>query len=191
MEVKTSPYHATKQEIHEEEQLIRAAVRDMSKFSVLYDRYYNRIFRFVYQRVDSEDTAADITSQVFLKAMSHLKKYEFRGLPFASWLYRIAANELNQMFRKKKKERSYYAKTDDLKDIAEEMEEETPVERDTGKLATALNQLDDEDLELIEMKYFEKRQYKEIAEITGLSESNAKVKVFRILKKVRTIMTNQ
>jgi RNA polymerase sigma-70 factor, ECF subfamily len=177
-------YHFTENDIRNEELEIRAAMDDLSNFSVLYDRYYVQIFRFVYQRTDSEDSAADLTSQVFLKAMLSLKKYQFRGLPFASWLYRVATNEVNLEYRKSKLQRVFSTSTENLLNVAQEFPDDG-TEDMIQSILKSLNTLNYEEMELMEMRYFEKRPFKEIAEITGITENNLKVKVHRIIQKLK------
>ena len=86
--------------IEEEEFLILRSQADPEAFRPLYEKYFKRIFLFVLHRVGDKVLAADITSQVFLKALTNIKKFEFRGLPFSAWLFRIALNECNDYFRK-------------------------------------------------------------------------------------------
>ena len=95
-------YHQTNVHIQEEMTLILEAKKDPKRFGPLYTKYHEQIFRYVYQRMDSQEMAFDVTSQVFIKAMNNLHKYEYRGVPFSSWLYRIAKSELYQAFRDKK-----------------------------------------------------------------------------------------
>jgi RNA polymerase sigma-70 factor (ECF subfamily) len=83
-------YHQTNQRMEEELSWIRRAQKDPECFGPLYKKYHEQIFRYVYQRMDDEETAFDVTSQVFMKALNNLNRYEFRGVPFSSWLYRIA-----------------------------------------------------------------------------------------------------
>jgi len=177
-------YHFTENDIRNEELEIRAAIEDLSKFSVLYDRYYVQIFRYVFQRTDSEDSAADLTSQVFLKAMLSLKKYQFRGLPFASWLYRVATNEINLEYRKSKLQRVFNTSTENLLNVAQEFPDDG-TEDMIQAILKSLNTLNYEEMELMEMRYFEKRPFREIAEITGTTENNLKVKVHRIIQKLK------
>ncbi len=99
-------YHQTNQRMEEELSWIRRAQKDPECFGPLYKKYHEQIFRYVYQRMDDEETAFDVTSQVFMKALNNLNRYEFRGVPFSSWLYRIAKSELYQSFRDKKAERT-------------------------------------------------------------------------------------
>ena len=95
-------YHYFDNQPPDEAKWIEEAKRDIDKFSLLYDHYFIPVFRFILKRVISQDVAADLCSQVFLKAMLNIKKYEDRGFPFACWLIRIAKNEVNLSFRNKK-----------------------------------------------------------------------------------------
>ena len=172
-----------------EEQIIFLAKKDRKNFNILYTKYYERIFLFILRRCSDEDVAADITQQTFVKAMINLEKFEFRGLPFSSWLYRISLNELNLYFRETKKRRSVSLDENGLDNFnAEHPDDEDAEEIPMEHLITALNVLTDGEVTLLEMKYFEKRGHREISEILGISESNAKVKLHRIIKKMRKAM---
>jgi RNA polymerase sigma-70 factor (ECF subfamily) len=89
-------------DIDTERRLVEAAKADQHAFGTLFDVYYPRISNYVLRRVGDMPTAQDITSIVFLKAWKSLPKYEWRGLPFSAWLYRIASNEVNSHFRHSK-----------------------------------------------------------------------------------------
>ena len=87
----------------DDQQLVMLAKKDNRAFSLIYERYFERIYLFVYKRVRDEAIAGDVTQDAMLKAMMALPKYEDRGAPFSSWLFRIASNEVNLHFRKAKK----------------------------------------------------------------------------------------
>jgi len=179
-----SKYHISRDRIAEEQVLIEQARKTPERFEQLYVQYYENIFRFVYQRLDSKDQAFDITQQVFLKALTNLGKYTFRGVPFSSWLYRIASNEINDVFRRNKAQRTINIESVHIHAMLDEMEEDKHEEY-YNRLISAIENLEEDDLMLIEMRYFEKRPFKEIAEIMSVTESNAKVKVYRIIEKLR------
>lgn len=168
----------------EEEQLILAAQRNPEKFQPLYEKYYAAILRFVYQRTVSKEDAQDITQQVFLQAMINLPKYEHRGFPFSSWLYRIAINELNQIFRKNEKQRGVNLEEKHLKDVIEEMDYSTAT-ADERILLEVITTLPEDDFTLIEMRFFEKRAFKEIADILESNEAAVKMRLYRILEKLK------
>ena len=184
----TSRYHATPEQMLSEHEWVEAAKKDPAKFSVLYNKYHEQIFRFIYQRVDDKEAAFDATSQVFLKAMTNLHKYEYRGVPFASWLYRIAKSEVNQLFRQNKAQRTVNVESVHIYDMIDEMEE-NKLEEYHDKLMEVIGDLEEDDLQLIEMRYFEKRPFKEIGDILEITENNAKVKVYRILERLKKALT--
>lgn len=170
--------------MQEEWKEIQAAQRDVSLFRPLYNRYYEPIFRFVFRRTADEDLTADLCSQVFLKAMQRLGSYTFQGVPFSAWLYRIASNEIAQHFRATKKNRVVSIEEEGFVDIMEDMNEEDN-EALRQLLINKLDELKDTDLQLIELRFFEHRPFKEIAEILDMTESNAKVKTYRILERLK------
>ena len=75
---------------------------DHEKFTRLYDAYVERIYRYVYFRVDDDSLAEDITSQVFLKVWEKLDTYKAGQSPFMAWIYRIAHNAVIDYYRTKK-----------------------------------------------------------------------------------------
>lgn len=180
-----SKYHATQTDLKNEQSLIETAKMNPAKFAVLYDKYYEQIFRFIYQRLDDKEQAFDTTQQVFVKALENLYKYEFRGVPFASWLYRIASSEVNNLFRTQKAQRTVNIDTVSIYGIMDEIQESKIEEYHDKIVAIIAEKLEDDELQLIEMRFFEKRSFKEIAEILNITENNAKVKTYRVLDKLK------
>ncbi len=171
-----------------ESELIAAAKRNSQAFGPLYERYHEPIFRYIYQRLNSKDDAFDIVQQTFLKAMQNLHRYEDRGLPFSAWLYRIAANELNDFFRANKNKRTVNATTDGIEGMLDEMAYDHERDERVKLLLSTIADLIDEELNLIDMRFFEKRAFKEIADILEITENNAKVRTYRLLDKLKTRM---
>lgn len=181
-------HHQSKEKLNEEMLQVKAATADPKAFGVLYDKYYLQIFRYVFQRVEDEDTAADVTSMVFSKALFSLNKYEFRGVPFSAWLFRVAQNELNSLFRKNKVQKVVNVPLENLTQIAEDADEEN-LEQRVEDLKRAMKGLSEDELELIEQRYFENRSYREMAEILEMEENNARVKTFRVIQKLKNLLT--
>lgn len=175
------------QELIIEQQLIIAAQDNPARFAPLYEKYHRQIFLFIIKRVKNEDLAGDITSRVFLKALLNIKKFKFQGYPLSSWLYRIASNETNMYFRKSKKTNEVEIMESDVIELMTEMKEGVDEDRQ-GLLIEALNGLPLELTELIEFRYFEKMSFKEIGEIKGISEGNAKIRVYRVIEKLKKIL---
>ncbi|MCX6297430.1 MAG: sigma-70 family RNA polymerase sigma factor [Bacteroidetes bacterium] len=186
--IETSKDHATQTDLAFEQAIVEAAKKDPSKFAGLYDKYYEQIFRYIYQRADDKEQAFDATQQVFIKAMENLHKYEFRGVPFSSWLYRIASSEVNNLYRAQKIHRTVNIDSVGVYGMMEEMEE-TKIDKYHDKIVDIIgNELPEDELQMIEMRFFEKRSFKEIGEILEITENNAKVKTYRILEKLKKII---
>ena len=167
-----------------EKKLIELSKKDSRYFAPVYEKYHEQIFRFVYKRMSGMDEANDITSQVFLKALVHLKSYKHTGAPFVSWIYRIAINEINQYYRDNKKKRTINISDIDVKSIVNDVDVTYNFDLQDKMIAT-LNDLDDLKVLLLELRYFEKRSFKEIASILNITESNAKIKVYRLLEELK------
>ena len=80
--------------IADEKLLIEAAQNDPSRFAELYENNFDRVYGFIARRVRNREEAEDLTAEVFHRAMLNIGRYEWRGVPFAGWLLRIAANAL-------------------------------------------------------------------------------------------------
>jgi RNA polymerase sigma-70 factor, ECF subfamily len=182
-----SLFNRKKKELKSEQDLVNSAKKDSSCFAPLYEKYHEQIFRFVYQRMSNEADAADLTSVVFLKVLLNLNKYQDKGFPFSSWLYKIALNEVNQFYRKTKKQRSVNIDEHDIEDIIEETNDKYSNEK-REKLLQILATLSEDKLSLIEMRFFEKRAFKEIAEVLNITENNAKVRTYRVLEEMKKNM---
>ncbi len=181
-----SNFHQTNQLLQNELDLIKKAQKNPEQFGPLYNKYHEQIFRYIYQRMDDIELAHDITAQVFIKALLNITKYEYRGVPFSSWLYRIAKSELYQSFRDKKAERTINIDAINVVAIIDEIESDE-TEENKKHLLDSLSLLKEKDIQLIELRFFEKRSFKEMGEILELTENNAKVKTFRALEKLKTL----
>ena len=80
--------------LNDERLLIEAAQNDPSRFAELYENNFHRVYAFVARRVNDRDEAQDLTAEVFHQALKNLGRFQWRGVPFAAWLLRIAANAL-------------------------------------------------------------------------------------------------
>ena len=85
--------------------LVEAAQADLSKFDVLYELHFDRVYFFIVRRVHDRTIAEDLTSEVFHKALANLPNYQWRGTPFSAWLFRIASNAIVDHFKRSDRER--------------------------------------------------------------------------------------
>jgi RNA polymerase sigma-70 factor, ECF subfamily len=171
--------------IENEQKLVEKAKQNSEAFRPLYEHYYKPIFLFVLGRMGDKELTADLTSQVFLKALQGIGKYTDQGLPFSAWLYRIAINEINMFFRKQKHERFVTLDAEMLINLHEELTSDLSAEHLQGRLTAMLQKLSETELHILELRFFERLSFKEIAEILTITEVNAKVRVYRTLDKLK------
>jgi RNA polymerase sigma-70 factor, ECF subfamily len=85
-----------------EKDFIEKAKNNPKVFGELYDQYYPRIFGYIFRITGDYAIACDITSETFLKVWMKIGGFRWKGISISSWIFKIATNELNQYFRKKK-----------------------------------------------------------------------------------------
>jgi RNA polymerase sigma-70 factor (ECF subfamily) len=175
------------QEMEAELHIIRRAKDDPSVFGLLYEKYHPAIFLFIERRIGDADTAGDLASQVFLKAMLSLGNYQFRGVPFSAFLYRIASNQINEFYRSTQKERVISLDEAPLQRFLEDASPEKPISDALALLQILLQELEEEEVQMLELRFFEERSFKEVAFILNITENNAKVRAHRIVEKLRKI----
>lgn len=171
----------------DEARQIEMAKQDHQHFGPLYELYFEQLFRFVFKRLGgNEEVAGDLVQHTFIKAMLHIQKYEDRGLPFSSWLYRIAQNEVNMYFRTQKKQYTVEITDRQLSHILEEAGETRITQENLDQLIEIINNLDGTQTDLLELRFFQQLSFKEIADIYQTSEANAKMRIYRLLDKIKT-----
>ena len=88
----------------EERLLVEAAQADPSKFDALYELHFERVYFFIVSRIHDRAIVEDLTSEVFHKALANLPNYEWRGVPFSAWLFRIASNAIADQYKRANRE---------------------------------------------------------------------------------------
>jgi RNA polymerase sigma-70 factor, ECF subfamily len=184
-------YHQTEDEILAELIMVKASQKKPEAFQSLYDKYFDVIFNFIFRRTGEEEITADLVSQTFLKALQNLKKYEFKGIPFSAWLYKIAGNEINKYYKKSNKAPIYSIESDLIINLFEESEEENLHDEKIKILINELQKLSPEDLNILELRFFEDKSFKEIAFILEIRESTAKMRTYRAIEKLKSNITNK
>ena len=132
--------------------------------------------------------AEDATSETFFKAMKNIGRFRWRGGGFLPWLYRIAANEVTNIQRKRKKGIANQLLEHLPAPVRDELEEaETAREGQElfGSLKRALSLLDPRDQEIVLLHYFQGESYSLIAKATGVKESTVRVKAMRALRRLK------
>ena len=180
--------------LKEEKELVKRAKKNLEVFGELYDQYYSQIFGYVLKRVANLEIAQDITSETFFKALKKLWQFRWKNISISSWLYQIANNEIANYFRKNKYKSVSLDKIPELIAVhnpeAEilEAEEELKKHQDFLVLQKKISKLPIKYQEVITLRFFEKKQIKEIAEILGKKEGTIKSLLHRGLEKLKSLV---
>ncbi len=169
-----------------EEKLIERAKQDPEAFGVLYEKYIDQIYQYVFYRIGNRCDAEDLTARTFYKALANLGRYQHRGLPFSAWLYRIAHNLVANWHRDRKRRAGI--PLDDLAMVSKERDSaETFVESSerVEVLREAIAALPRERQELLVLKYTTELTNTEIGKVMGRSEGAVKALYHRTLIALR------
>lgn len=164
----------------DERVLIEAAQNDPGRFAELYEQNFHRVYAYVARRVHDRSETQDLTAHVFQQALANIGKFKWRGSPFITWLYRIAANAIADQARKK------------LREVAEtEGAATTPVDSDLeqverhARLFRAVETLPEDQRKVILLRFGEEKSIREIASELNRSEGAVKQLQFRGLENLR------
>jgi RNA polymerase sigma-70 factor, ECF subfamily len=170
----------------DERLLIEAAQRDPARFAELYENNFERVYAYVVRRVGDRTETEDLTSEVFHHALANLRRFEWRGIPFAAWLFRIAANLISDRWQRQGREQV----VDDPEQIeaaqakGAEFEE---VER-KATLFRLVDTLPVEQRRVVVLRFVEQKSIKEVAREIRKTEGAVKQLQFRAVSSLRARM---
>jgi len=179
-----------------EEHLVRSAISgEASAFGSLYDFYEPKIYRFILFKVSHREEAEDLTHHVFLKAWQSMPNFKERGgVPFSSWLYRIARNQVIDHYRTKRDHA-------DLEQVDREFTPSMAVAHinsiavdqnlEMEKIWTAVQKLEPEHQDVIVMRFIDELSVRETAKAMEKSEGAVKVLQHRALQKLKNILSEK
>ena len=165
--------------------LVLAAQADHRVFTVLYERYVDRVYRYCYARLGSREAAEDATSEVFLKALAALDRYH--DVLFAAWLFRIAHNVVMDIRRRRLAAPLDAARLERRPDPDRTPEEVAVAQAERERLDAALAQLTAEQRAIIELPYAGWTG-EQIADALGRSPNAVKQLRYRTLRRLRMLL---
>lgn len=171
-----------------EQGLVEAAQRDPAKFAALYELHFERVYAFAASRLRDRAAAEDVTSEVFHKALANLPSYEWRGVPFAAWLLRIAANAI--IDHAKRAAREFPAPNDPPEPAADpdlQASELRAVEH-RAELFRLVGQLPEVQKQVVHERFVEQRSIREIAQRLGKTVGAIKQLQLRAVQNLRAQM---
>lgn len=159
-------------------------------YAFLVDRYKDKVFALVMGVLKDHELAQEVAQDVFLKAYVSLNKFR-KDASFSTWIYRISYNTAISETRKKKVHNVDFNENINA-DISwvneDDLRESLNKEEDQQKLSRAIEELLPDEKQIINLYYFEEKTVSEISEIAGISQSNAKVKLYRLRKKLKDLI---
>lgn len=165
------------------------AKHDFKYFDTLYEFYFPKLYSFVWSKVNDNKVAEDLVSEIFIKVLRGLPKFEWKNVPFGAWIFAIARNHLKDYYSKNslKKEDNVDLSEIQIKDESVDRNPQTTAENSeiTKIIMEEINSLEEREKEVISLKFFADLKNKEIAESLNLSEQNVAVILFRTLKKLK------
>jgi RNA polymerase sigma-70 factor (ECF subfamily) len=168
----------------DERLLVEAAQQDPARFADLYELHFERVYAYAVRRMANRTEAEDLTSEVFHQALANLKRFEWRGIPFAAWLFRIAANLISDRWQRSGREVSDDSQIESAQVEPAEIEE---VER-RATLFRLVGTLPDEQRRVVVARFVEEKSIKEVAREIRKTEGAVKQLQFRALTNLRARM---
>ncbi len=170
---------------------VRAGKGDAAAFGALYDRHVGAVYRYVYYRVRNDADAEGLVSDVFMRALRAIPRYEPRQA-FLAWLYRIARNAVIDRARRSRVQISF-------EDALAHPGADQVVEPDAGLLALsdketvrqALTRLTPLQQEIIVLRFVEGYSTEEIASLVGRREGTVRGIQFRALEALRSLIPSR
>ncbi len=160
--------------MQDEESLVRRAKQqDQKAFGELYEEHFDRIYRYVALRIGDKTEAEDMTQQVFLKALQSVSSFQWKGVPFAAWLFRIAHNQVVDYLRKKNKQTAILF---DESLVRSDSNPQLLTERrlDIEQLLLATRRLTEAQREVISLRFASELPIAQVAKIMGKSQGAVK-----------------
>ena len=164
--------------MEQERLLIEAAQKDPGRFAELYETNFERVYAFIVRRVQDRHEAEDLTAEVFPHALANLARFEWRGVPFAVWLFRIASNAIADRGRKLK----LTVDASEADDLDQSNWQE--IER-RATLFQLVESLPEDQRSVVVKRFVEQKTIRDIAKEFGRSEGAIKQLQFRALESLR------
>jgi RNA polymerase sigma-70 factor (ECF subfamily) len=167
--------------------LVEAAQRDSTRFAELYELNFSRVYAYIVRRVGNREDAQDLTAEVFLQALASLGKFEWRGVPFAVWLFKLAANAIADRWKRAARETGNPSSDVAQEISAPEQPDLEEIER-RAQLFNLVKRLPQDQRRVIELRFAEEKSIREISQALGRTEGSIKQLQFRALETLRQRM---
>ena len=170
-------------QLEAERRLIEASQRQPRRFAQLYERYFDRVYAFALTRMADRVAAEDVTAETFRQAFENLARFEWRGVPFSAWLFRIAANAATDHFKRISREDVLV----ETSDVPDESWEARLIQVETrARLFELVRKLPRDQRDVIVMRFGQEKSIRETAEVIGRTDGAVKALQHRAMQTLRT-----
>ena len=170
----------------DERLLIEAAQKDPACFAELYESNFERVYAYIVRRVGDRTETEDLTAEVFHQALANMKRFEWRGVPFAAWLYRIASNLISDRWQRNRREQTA-DEPEQIESVPANSAEFEEVER-RATIFRLVDTLPAEQKRVVVLRFVEEKSIKEVAREVRKTEGAVKQLQFRALTALRARM---
>ena len=169
-----------------EAKLAAQSAVDTAAFAAIYDHYFSRVYTYIRYRVQHAEATDDLTAQVFERALVNVERYRPEQAPFAAWLFGIARNAVNDYLRVQKRRQWLSLEAISTWISGEPQPTEVVVQAEMrDQLLAAVARLGQREQDLLGLKFAGGLTNRRIAQLTGLSESNVGVVLYRAVRRLR------
>ena len=176
--------------MQDEQSLVqRAQQHDQEAFTRLYEEYFDKIYRYIALKIGNRVEAEDMTQQVFVKALHSISSYQWRGLPFSAWLFRIAHNQVVDHLRKKTRQPSV-SLNESLISSGDNPHSITEKKMDIEQLMKAAVKLTAAQQEVILLRFNGELSIAQVSKVMGRSEGAVKALQHSAILALRKILNS-
>jgi RNA polymerase sigma-70 factor (ECF subfamily) len=176
--------------VQDELSLIRRAQQhDEMALTQIYEENFDRIYRYIVLKIGDRTEAEDMTQQVFLNVLKSISSYKSKGMPFTSWLYRIAHNQVVDFLRKKSR-RTLVPLDESIPSIADDPESAAVQRIEIERLAVAAKKLTPAQQEVVSLRFAAELSVAEVARVMGRSEGAVKALQHSAIVALRRVLSS-
>jgi RNA polymerase sigma-70 factor (ECF subfamily) len=178
-------------EFDEQTVVIAAQGGDHAALSELYGHYFPRVYRYVCARLVSNEDAEDVTEEIFLKIIDNLAGYQFRGLPFGAWVFRIARNEVVSHVRRQKVRGATTELSDMIADDTADHTREVETQLTIAMVRELTERLPEAQRQVIALRFGAGLSVAETAQALKKTENNVKVLQHKAIAKLQQMVPRE
>jgi RNA polymerase sigma-70 factor (ECF subfamily) len=165
-----------------------AKLGEQEALGQLYEHYFPRIYRYVVSRLRSNEDAEDVTEEVFLRIIDNIGSFEWRGLPFGAWVFRIARNEVVSHVRRQKSRGSNAQLTESIPDEGRDHTELVEIDLTFKVVQVAIEQLPEAQRQVVSLRFVAGLTVAETAQTLKKTENNVKVLQHKAIARLQQLM---